>query len=67
MFTTHFYDDKIDDVAVSYLVWEIIIQVGLSEDEKRDTEKSLTGAFFLFGASRSLIGKVKLLVNFELI
>lgn len=24
----HFYDDKIDDVAVSYLVSEIIIQVG---------------------------------------
>lgn len=34
MFTSHFYDDKIDDVAVSYLVWEIIIQVGLCGDEK---------------------------------
>lgn len=28
MFTAHFYDDKIDDVAVSYLVFVIIIQLG---------------------------------------
>jgi hypothetical protein len=30
MFTSHFYEDKIDDVAVSYLVSEIIIQLGFS-------------------------------------
>lgn len=30
MFTTHFYDEEIDDVAVSYLVLEIIIQLDYS-------------------------------------
>lgn len=37
MFTTHFYDDKIDDVAVSYLVSEIIIQVGFCRRLQPDT------------------------------
>jgi hypothetical protein len=43
MFTSHFYDDKIDDVAVSYLVSEIIIQLGFSASHAR----SITTPFFL--------------------
>ena len=35
MFTTHFYDDGIDDVAVSYLVLKIIIQLGFGVGENR--------------------------------
>lgn len=40
MFTSHFYEDKIDDVAVSYLVFVIIIQLSFSVVENFD-EKNL--------------------------
>lgn len=50
MFTTHFYDDKIDDVAVSYLVLKIISHLALAFMKNRTKKFS-----FLFLSTRSLI------------
>lgn len=43
MFTTHFYDDKIDDAAVSYLVLKIIIQHGFFWVKNVTTKTCLLG------------------------
>lgn len=41
MFTSHFYEDKIDDVAVSYLVFVIITHFGFCV--KRISIKNVLG------------------------